>query len=185
MTRPTNDVLALRAELFPQGLYFCEVCQEIKPTEEFGKRAKARYGLRTPCRACVRSTNQKSEAKQLEESGLDEVRKKKREQQRAWRKNTRPKREEHFRRKEREAKLKNAYGITIKDFDTMLAEQDGRCAICCTVKPHSKWHVDHCHETGEVRGILCQLCNVGIGAFRDSQDALAMAQIYLRPRGMI
>lgn len=102
-----------------------------------------------------------------------------------WKKNTRPKRIEHFKRKEREANLRANYGMTIHDFDVMLAEQDGRCAICMTPNPQRKWHVDHCHDSGEVRGILCNLCNVAIGAFKENPDAIAMSLIYLRPRGKI
>lgn len=58
----------------------------------------------------------------------------------------------------------------------MLAEQDGRCKICGQLK---KLNVDHDHATGEVRGLLCHGCNVGIGFFRDSPELLRSAIDYL------
>jgi hypothetical protein len=75
-----------------------------------------------------------------------------------------------------------AYGITREQFDALLAAQDGKCAICGT----SDWpgrsnrpHVDHCHTTGAVRGILCHFCNIGLGNFRDRLDLLQAAAAYL------
>lgn len=64
----------------------------------------------------------------------------------------------------------------------MLARQDGRCAICRTTFPGGRWghfHVDHEHETGAVRGLLCTVCNIGLGYFDDSADRLAQAAAYL------
>lgn len=78
--------------------------------------------------------------------------------------------------------LKRLYGITDEDFDAMLAAQDGRCAICRTDEPgggHNRFHVDHCHETDVVRGLLCNNCNRGLGMFKDSRAHLASATAYL------
>lgn len=52
------------------------------------------------------------------------------------------------------------YGITIDDYQSMLISQDNKCGICR--KELTKPVIDHCHETGKVRGILCQSCNVKI-----------------------
>jgi hypothetical protein len=73
------------------------------------------------------------------------------------------------------------YGITQDDFDRMLTEQGGRCAICATDSPggRSAWHIDHDHATGAVRGLLCHLCNVGIGNLRDDTDIMRSAIAYL------
>ena len=70
----------------------------------------------------------------------------------------------------RNAHLKKKYGITQEDFDRMFLEQDGRCLICNTHQSELKTVlcVDHSHETGKVRGLLCQRCNVGIGKFEDN-----------------
>jgi hypothetical protein len=74
------------------------------------------------------------------------------------------------------------YGITEADWDRMLAAQDGRCAICRTGTPGGRgerWHIDHCHTSSRVRGLLCHNCNVGIGNFKDAPDLLRAAAAYL------
>ena len=75
--------------------------------------------------------------------------------------------------------LKKRYGIGADEFDELVRQQGGVCAICRRADPE---HVDHSHETGEVRGILCFNCNGGLGQFRDSIDALAAAAAYLSAR---
>jgi len=73
------------------------------------------------------------------------------------------------------------YGLTQKDFESLLESQGNRCAICQTdTEPPRGWHVDHDHDTNAVRGILCGLCNKGLGHFRDDIDALSRAIEYLR-----
>lgn len=85
-----------------------------------------------------------------------------------------------LKRASRERHLLETYGITLETFDAILAEQKGRCAICRTPRPGKKgWHVDHDHETGQVRGILCFGCNVSLGHFKDSPEVLANAIEYL------
>jgi hypothetical protein len=61
----------------------------------------------------------------------------------------------------------------------MLADQDGRCAICYTEANGRMWHIDHCHDTGKVRGILCDICNRGIGNLKDDPKLLRQAAEYL------
>ena len=61
----------------------------------------------------------------------------------------------------------------------MLAKQDQRCAICCNESNGRQWHVDHCHEAGIVRGILCDNCNRGLGHFKDNPLVLQFAAAYL------
>lgn len=64
--------------------------------------------------------------------------------------------------------LRAAYGITVEDYDRMLAEQGGRCASCNDQPRGQKpLCVDHCHETGRVRGLLCSNCNTSLGKLRD------------------
>jgi hypothetical protein len=72
------------------------------------------------------------------------------------------------------------YGITIEKRDALFLKQDKKCAICKTAEPQGKgWHVDHCHSTGKVRGILCPHCNLMIGHARDSAKTLQAAIEYL------
>lgn len=60
---------------------------------------------------------------------------------------------------------KAKYGLTQEMFDAIVAEQGGRCAGCGTKNPT---HVDHCHDLGHVRMILCRACNLGLGFFKNS-----------------
>lgn len=74
------------------------------------------------------------------------------------------------------------YGITWDDYNRMLEDQGNVCAICGTSDPgHTRevWCIDHCHTTGKVRGLLCNTCNIGLGAFRDNTANLAKAIDYL------
>lgn len=77
--------------------------------------------------------------------------------------------------------LLRRYGITAAQADEMLEAQGGLCAICRT-KPAD--HVDHCHLTGDVRGLLCFTCNAGLGNFGDSEQLLRLAADYLRGHQM-
>ena len=79
-------------------------------------------------------------------------------------------------RRTKNSRLKRSYGLTTEDLERMTAEQGGRCASCGDVKA---LHVDHCHRSGKVRGLLCSLCNVGIGFFRDDPERLKAAIAYL------
>lgn len=60
---------------------------------------------------------------------------------------------------------KRNYGITLSDFNRMVIEQGNVCKICSTDTPKGQgtWHVDHCHETNKVRGLLCSNCNTKLG----------------------
>ena len=84
----------------------------------------------------------------------------------------------------RAAHLKKKYGLDEAAFNAMLAAQDDRCAICRLKLPGGKgaFHVDHCHVTGRVRGLLCMLCNHGLGNFRDDPLKLRAAAAYLEAR---
>jgi hypothetical protein len=73
--------------------------------------------------------------------------------------------------------LKRRYGITADEADEMLAAQGGLCAIC---KVAPAVHVDHDHETGGVRALLCFNCNGGLGQFRDDPDVLRAAADYVQ-----
>lgn len=84
---------------------------------------------------------------------------------------------ERINRQRRENYMKKHYGMTFDDFDRMLAEQGG-CAICGIEE--ANWHIDHDHETGKVRGILCHGCNVGIGYMGDDPARVQRAADYLR-----
>jgi hypothetical protein len=73
------------------------------------------------------------------------------------------------------------HGLTRADYDQMLAAQDGRCAICrsATTQGRGRWHIDHDHVTGQVRGLLCNNCNMGIGYFGDDPEVMTAAAKYV------
>ncbi|MGW2860815.1 endonuclease VII domain-containing protein [Streptomyces sp. NPDC001205] len=77
----------------------------------------------------------------------------------------------------RRYKAEKRYGIT---YSVALELRSRMCAICGAPPPEEGWQaIDHCHETGAVRGALCFNCNTGLGQFRDSPELLAMAAAYL------
>lgn len=89
--------------------------------------------------------------------------------------------------KNRTQLLKRKYGITQADYDIMFAAQNGVCAICETTTPGGfsgkrapSFAVDHCHDSGRVRGLLCMHCNQAIGKFNHDVAVLSKAIDYLK-----
>lgn len=72
--------------------------------------------------------------------------------------------------------LKRQYGLTPAELDALVAEQQGVCCICLAAPAE---HVDHCHKTGRVRGVLCFSCNAALGQFKDRPDAIRRAAAYV------
>ncbi|MFH8612816.1 endonuclease VII domain-containing protein [Streptomyces sp. NPDC018029] len=72
--------------------------------------------------------------------------------------------------------FKRKYGLTMAERDLLIASQKGLCVICLSAPAV---HVDHCHETGKVRGVLCFNCNSGIGKLGDDPDRTRRATAYL------
>jgi hypothetical protein len=77
--------------------------------------------------------------------------------------------------------MRRTYGISMQEFDELVEFQGGKCAIC--FKPldaiNRRANIDHCHDTGKVRGILCTGCNTGIGHLGDNIEGLKKALYYL------
>jgi len=126
--------------------------------------------LRKYCKDCLRARKRK-----WYQENKDRVA----AQRRKWK----PWRSEEFREYRRDWQLQDRYGITLKEFEQMSEAQNGVCAICGN-EPDSNQkgntlHVDHCHEAGEIRGLLCNHCNVGLANFRNDPDALRRAAEYL------
>lgn len=128
----------------------CNTCKVEKNLSEF-------YGLKTVCKACRAITNKQ------------------------WRDNN----------KEKKQLLntnwwyKSKYGITYEEFRQQCEAQGGKCNICNTDleykgKSNKSAVQDHDHETGQLRGVLCNACNVGLGHFKDNQDVLLNAVDYLK-----
>jgi len=84
--------------------------------------------------------------------------------------------------KYRSVQLKQ-YGLTVEQYEQMVIDQDNKCKICGKSEPGGygkHWHVDHDHENGVVRGLLCESCNTGLGKFKDSPELLEKALLYLK-----
>lgn len=77
------------------------------------------------------------------------------------------------------------YGLTRDDFDAILEHQKGVCAICeqPEVGKKGNLHIDHDHNTGEIRGLLCKDCNTTLGQMKDNPDLLRKAAAYLEAGG--
>lgn len=73
------------------------------------------------------------------------------------------------------------YGLTEEMFQSMLEQQDYSCKICGVhqEETYKGLHVDHCHDTLQVRGLLCYKCNTGLGQFNDNPELLNKAKEYL------
>lgn len=85
----------------------------------------------------------------------------------------------------RERALRDLYGITPAEYDSMFVAQQGRCAICGSDNSGAdgrRMFVDHDHVTGAVRALLCACCNTGLGMFADDPDRLLAAAAYLLAR---
>lgn len=80
------------------------------------------------------------------------------------------------------ALFKHRYGIYPEDKEKMLIAQNRRCKICNIEVEGRTAHLDHCHKTGKVRGVLCNKCNHGIGLFGDSIISLEKAILYLKKK---
>lgn len=80
----------------------------------------------------------------------------------------------------RSKRIQTQYGITAEQYNEMLADQEGVCAVCAEpCKSGQRLSIDHDHVSGLVRGLCCRSCNNGLGRFRDNKDFLVKAAIYI------
>lgn len=132
----------------------CNTCGETKPVIEFYAHARMKDGCSNRCKVCDR---------------LRAI---------AW---SRRKRSEdpHY---ATNMHLRTLYGFSLQGYRDLLAAQGGKCAACGATEPGGRgrrFHVDHDHATGVIRGLLCHPCNVGLGHFGDDVDRLMAAAAYL------
>jgi hypothetical protein len=159
----------MHAEVLTATTKTCTCCGDEKEFAFFRTSKRGRNGLHSQCRDCVNA---------------------KWRDRYAWAKANGDKVKSYQRRhyhgmtpeKRRDAHLKSVYGISLARYREMLAAQGGKCAICGSTDPKSRtgdFHVDHSHATGAVRGLLCNLCNVGLGSLQDSPTVARSAAAYL------
>ncbi len=86
-------------------------------------------------------------------------------------------------RRARVAVARSTYGLTEEQLIALEDSHQGLCGICNRPCPaNNNLSIDHCHETGKVRGLLCRRCNSGLGMFDDSPEFLRLAALYLESR---
>ena len=142
----------------------CRDCKEEKDLDSFIKNKAFSDGVDTICKVCNR--------KRVKEWRHLNPEKRKLQAKRESDPN-----KEYNRRKH----LKHTYGITVEEYDELYMSQQGYCAICGIHQSQTKtkFHLDHCHTTGKIRGLLCQHCNHLLGRARDSREILQNAIKYL------
>lgn len=142
----------------------CTKCSEVKDRSEFHKSRDGKYGpiLKPTCKLCDAAQARQWFADNSERAS---------ENRRRW-------------------NLQNTYGLSVAEYNALLREQGGVCAVCGKGEPNAhgrtgkqfRLAVDHCHETGAVRGLLCQKCNRAIGLLGDDPTLMRKAISYLLRR---
>jgi len=129
----------------------CTLCKESKPFEAFYNRKASKDGHSPHCIPCHKG-------KAAERRATPEYK--------VWKKNR---------------SLVYKYGITLDEYNDMHYKQRGTCAICEKPEPikTQPLAVDHCHDTGKVRGLLCSNCNMGIGKLMDDEKIILKAAEYI------
>lgn len=158
----------------------CRKCGIEKPHSEFYRAQGMRDGLRSECKSC--NLAQQHE-RYLANPALAKARVKQWQQENADRLNAyRRRRRQDPSVKEREwvTYLRRKYGMSVAEYSELLRGQSGLCAICESPPAEGRrLHVDHDHETGRVRGLLCFTCNNALGDFEDDPVRLRGAARYL------
>ena len=167
----------------------CNKCKIEQPKEEFYFKRKDGVIRSTICRTCKKQYAQSPVGR--EKRNKYNKSEKGRKSIVEYRKKTERRRKEWYEKyvtsgRQRDIKLRACYDITLGDYKRMFSEQQGLCAICGNPEV-SKWRnkikplaVDHNHETGEIRQLLCQKCNIGISQFGENIGYLANAISYLQ-----
>lgn len=145
----------------------CKACGEEKPLSEFYKKLN---WFQPRCIPCHKARERARYASADEETIV-----RRREYARSWRAKNR----EKLVHASRDNHLRRSYGISASDYGVLLASQDGLCAICGSPPKRRPLVVDHDHDTGCVRSLLCIPCNVHLGFIVEHPDWLDKANDYL------
>lgn len=148
----------------------CNKCNTKKSIYLFGLDKSKKDKHRTICKDCTRLYSE--ENKELKQQYRAKMKSHRVEYNRKYRVNNRD--------RQKDTTLKRIYGITIQVYNALLEAQGYTCAICRkSCQSGRALAVDHNHNTGKVRGLLCQKCNVAIGLLGDDFTLLTNAANYL------
>jgi Recombination endonuclease VII len=154
----------------------CSKCKIHKTLDDFPPRKDVKSGRGYVCRACcseIRSANNSAVRKRYAEDY--DFRRRRRQFYTEW-----AEKNPEYRKQAKRIFDLGRKGLTPKDYDEMLAQQNDGCWICGGIPSRTPYlHIDHNHETGVVRGLLCEGCNLGLGKFRDDVELLKRAVEYL------
>ena len=150
------------------GTKHCPRCETVKPLSEFYKSKSTTHGYQVYCKTCCAVHHDGWRRKNLAKT---------REASRKWREENPDLAKDH--------KRKSVYGLSLGEYEALLHKQNGRCAICSspTAGGRGGFHVDHCHNTKRIRGLLCHRCNLGIGQLNHDPSVLEAAIRYLAEAG--
>jgi hypothetical protein len=148
----------------------CSQCNEWKSAEFFRFARQGKANLHSICRPCGAKAQREKYRADPEPH---------RAAARAWHANHPAK----AKIRRRSWNLMTKYGMTVEQFDAMLLAQGSACAACGT-RDHNgvNWHVDHSHDTGVVRGILCHPCNTALGLLNEDADRMLALAAYALAR---
>ena len=144
----------------------CRKCKKQKSTTDFYKRSASNDGLQNCCKSCSSAASKIRYNDRSEEDKKIIL-----ESKRIWNKNNR--------KRLSEKELEWKYGLSSSEYQDLVKSQGGLCAICKT--DTLKLHVDHCHTTGKVRGLLCSGCNTAVGFYEKRiRSSIDVFEDYLR-----
>ena len=157
----------------------CSCCKKIKESNCFSKLSYAKDGFNSRCKECDRKSKNEHYKNNKEKCKLNTNK---------WKKNNKDSVTKHRKKSD----IKKRFGLTLEEYAIIYLrlweEQKGCCAICglqatsyCKMSSVDKTtlHLDHCHKTGKIRGLLCFKCNSALGYFGDNANNLYSAYTYL------
>jgi len=154
----------------------CTKCGLIKLVSEFNKDRHGKNGIHAQCIVCCKKYRKENRAELLKRQKEYYQKNKKRILKRS--KEYRDTRETKTYKRKRA--LKHYYGITLEQYDVMFERQAGVCAICGGINENGcRLCVDHDHNTGEIRDLLCHRCNLLIGNVKENVAMLQSAISYI------